>query len=173
MGKLDELAKTIADKTNTQHVAGFDLAGVAGVAFFTTTTDNEAASIAVNPALLASPSLVAASATGQPGDSGNALAIAGLQRAPLIGGATIDTAYSQLVTQIGSDSQQAQQSLSNATSLVDALSNRRMSVSGVSLDEEMANLLKYQRGFQASARALSAMDEMVDQLVNRTGRVGL
>jgi flagellar hook-associated protein 1 FlgK len=173
IGKLDELAKTIADQTNTQHAAGFDLAGVAGVAFFTTTTDNEAASIAVNPALLASPSLVAASATGQPGDSGNALAIAGLQRATLIGGATIDTAYSQLVTQIGSDSQQAQQSLSNATSLVDALSNRRMSVSGVSLDEEMANLLQYQRGFQASARALSAMDEMVDQLVNRTGRVGL
>ena len=90
-----------------------------------------------------------------------------------MGGATIDTAYSQLVTQIGSDSQQAQQNLANATSLVDALTNRRQSVSGVSLDEEMTNLLKFQRGFQASSRVLSAMDEMIDTIISRTGRVGL
>lgn len=177
MAKLNELAKTLADETNNQHVLGRDLTGAVGGTFFTATLGNEAATIAVDPALLAAPSLVAAaslaSLPGQTGDAGNALAIADLQRTALIGGATIDTAYSQLVTQIGSDSQQAQQSLSNASSLVDSLSNRRQSVSGVSLDEEMANLLKYQRGFQASARALSAMDEMIDQLVNRTGRVGL
>ena len=57
--------------------------------------------------------------------------------------------------------------------LADALSSRRDSVSGVSLDEEMTNLLRFQRGFQASSRALNAMDEMLDMLVNRTGRVGL
>jgi flagellar hook-associated protein 1 len=173
MAKLDLLAKTLADQTNTQHALGTDLNGNPGGAFFVTTADNEAASIHVSAALLASPALVAASSTGTAGDSGNALAIADLQGKVLIGGATIDTAYSQLVTQIGSDSQQAQQAFSNASSLVDSLSNRRQSVSGVSLDEEMANLLQYQRGFQASARALSAMDDMIDQLVNRTGRVGL
>ena len=46
-------------------------------------------------------------------------------------------------------------------------------MSGVSLDEEMTNLVKFQRGYQASSRALSAMDEMIDLLINRTGRVGL
>ena len=173
LDKLNQLAATLADQTNAQHALGSDLNGAGGGAFFTTAAGNEAATLAVDPAILADPSLVAASATGQAGDAGNALAIADLQGAALIGGATIDAAYSQLVTQIGSDSQQAQQSNSNATSLVDALTNRRQSVSGVSLDEEMASLLQYQRGFQASARALSAMDEMIDQLVNRTGRVGL
>ncbi len=88
-------------------------------------------------------------------------------------GATIDGTYSSLVTQIGSDSQQAKQNLANASSLVDALENRRQSVSGVSLDEEMTSLLQFQRGFQASARALNAMDQMIDELINRTGRVGL
>jgi len=77
------------------------------------------------------------------------------------------------VTQIGADTQQAQQNLTNQTSLVESLTNRRASVSGVSLDEEMSNLLQFQRGYQASARALTAMDQMIDQLVNRTGEVGL
>ena len=46
-------------------------------------------------------------------------------------------------------------------------------MSGVSLDEEMTNLVRFQRGYQASARALTAMDEMLDTLITRTGRVGL
>jgi flagellar hook-associated protein 1 FlgK len=171
--KLDQLAAGLATATNTQHAAGIDLNGNPGGAFFTVTAGAESATIAVDPTLLASPALVAASTSGQPGDASNALAIAALQRSPLVTGATIDSAYSQFVTQIGADSQQAQQTLANATSLVDSLTNRRMSVSGVSLDEEMADLLRFQRGFQASARALNAMDDAIDQLINRTGRVGL
>jgi len=57
--------------------------------------------------------------------------------------------------------------------LAGSLDDKRQSVSGVSLDEEMTNLVKFQRGYQASSRALSAMDEMIDQLINRTGKVGL
>jgi flagellar hook-associated protein 1 FlgK len=48
-----------------------------------------------------------------------------------------------------------------------------MQTSGVSLDEEMTNLVRFQRGYQASARAMSTFDEMLDGLINRTGRVGL
>ena len=62
---------------------------------------------------------------------------------------------------------------SNAQVLTDAVENRRQSVSGVSLDEEMSNLVRFQRAYQASARAMSTMDEMLDVLINRTGRVGL
>jgi len=173
LAKLNTLASTIASATNTQHALGTDLNGNPGGAFFDVTAGSEAATIAVDPAVLASPSLIAASSNGAVGDSANALAIADLQQGLLIGGATIDQSYSQLVTQIGSDSQQAQQNLTNQTSLVESLTNRRASVSGVSLDEEMSNLLQFQRGFQASARALTAMDQMIDQLVNRTGEVGL
>jgi flagellar hook-associated protein 1 len=77
------------------------------------------------------------------------------------------------VTQVGADVQQSTNQVDTTTALVNALGNQRQSVSGVNLDEEMTNLITFQRGYQASARALSAMDDMLDQLINRTGRVGL
>ncbi len=180
--QLNDIASTLITATNTQHEAGTDVNGnsSSAVPFFTGT---DASSIAVNSSILTNPALIAASsgaatpANPAPGDASNALAIADLQQSLLVGGppatATVDTAYSQLVTKIGADSQQAQQNLANASSLVDSLTNQRSSVSGVSLDEEMAQLLQYQRGFQASARALTAIDSMIDELINRTGKVGM
>jgi flagellar hook-associated protein 1 FlgK len=61
----------------------------------------------------------------------------------------------------------------NAEVLTTAVENRRQSVSGVALDEEMTNLVRFQRAYQASSRAMSTLDEMLDVLINRTGRVGL
>jgi flagellar hook-associated protein 1 len=169
---LDAIASTLITQTNAQHAAGFDLNGNAGVAFFTGT---DASTIGVNSVVAATPALVAASGNGQPGNADGALAMADMQRAAQagLGGATVDTAYSQLVTKIGSDVRDATQANANATTLTGALDDKRQSVSGVSLDEEMTNLVKFQRGYQASARALSAMDEMLDQLITRTGKVGL
>ena len=178
--KLNDIASALITSTNAQHALGTDLNGNAGGAFFSGT---DASSIAVTAAVLANPALVAAAngaatpANPAPGDASNAIKLADIQQSLQLGGppatTTIDQGYSQLVTTIGSDSQQANQNLSNSTALVNALTNRRSSISGVSLDEEMAQLLQYQRGFQASARALTAMDDMVDQLINRTGKVGM
>jgi flagellar hook-associated protein 1 FlgK len=178
---LDTLAATIITQTNAIHGGGPDangvvrpggvgLDGVGGRAFFSG-TDAASMAVAVLPEQVA-----AAAAAGKPGDASNAQLIAGIRAdatlAPLAG-ATIGGAYAQLVTRIGSDSREARRASENATVLTDALENRRQSVSGVSVDEEMTNLVKFQRGYQASARALNAMDEMIDLLINRTGRVGL
>ena len=57
--------------------------------------------------------------------------------------------------------------------LVDSLTNRRESVSGVSLDEEMTNLIRFQKGYSAAARALTTIDDAIELLITRTGRVGL
>jgi flagellar hook-associated protein 1 FlgK len=168
--QLNTIASTLITKTNAQSAAGFDLNGNAGGAFFTGT---DATDIAVNPALVSNPALIAASSTGAVGDAGNALRMADMQTTPTIGAATIDAAYTQLVTQVGADVQQSTNQVDTTTALVNALQNQRQSVSGVNLDEEMTNLITFQRGYQASARALSAMDDMLDQLINRTGRVGL
>jgi flagellar hook-associated protein 1 FlgK len=92
--------------------------------------------------------------------------------ARLRGGST-DQLYQALVAQIGTESQAAVRAQSTAQSLVDSLDDRRQSVAGVSLDEEMTNLIRFQRGYQASARTMTTLDEMLDTLVNRTGRVGL
>ena len=136
---------------------------------FFATGSVDAATIAINPNLVADLTLIAASSVvNAPGNGDQALAIAALR-----GGTSIDTAYASLVTTIGSDSQQAQRNSSNTGVLVDTLQNRRDSVSGVSLDEEMTNLVRFQRGYQAAARALTAMDDMIDQLINRTGKVGM
>ena len=62
---------------------------------------------------------------------------------------------------------------SNLQTTVTAINDQRQSVSGVSLDEEMTNLISFQRGYQASARTLTAMDEMLETLIEHTGTVGL
>jgi len=165
--RLDTLATNLISSVNAAQAAGYTLAGSQTAEPFFTGAD--ASDIAVNPNLLANTDLVAAaSAASSPGDGTNALAIAALR-----GNAAIDGAYQSLVIGIGSDSQDAQRSTDNANVLVDALTNRRDSVIGVSIDEEMTNMIRFQRGYQAAARALTAMDEMLDTLILRTGRVGL
>jgi flagellar hook-associated protein 1 FlgK len=74
---------------------------------------------------------------------------------------------------VGSDEAEAQRLQANAQVLTDSAQDRRESVAGVSMDEEMSNLVTFQRAYQASSRAMSTMDEMLDVLINRTGKVGL
>jgi flagellar hook-associated protein 1 FlgK len=174
--QLDAIAGALITGTNALQAAGYDANGTLGSANASTGlffTGADASNIAVNPVLVATPGLIATSADGTPGDPGNALAMMALRSQALVGGATIDAAYSQLVTQVGANTQEARRTYENAALLTDSLENRRQSISGISLDEEMTNLLRFQRGYQASARALNAMDDMVDLLVNRLGRVGL
>ncbi len=84
-----------------------------------------------------------------------------------------DDLYARLVTRIGTEVADARRGTLNATALADSIEDRRQSTAGVSLDEEMTNLIRFQRGYQAAARAMSTTDAMLDTLINRTGRVGL
>jgi flagellar hook-associated protein 1 FlgK len=86
---------------------------------------------------------------------------------------TTGAQYAAFVRQVGADTSNAQRAQSIAQAAVDSAEDRRQNVMGVSLDEEMANMLKFQRGYQASARAMSSIDDMLDTLINRAGRVGL
>jgi flagellar hook-associated protein 1 len=88
-------------------------------------------------------------------------------------GGSADTAYANLVARLGGESRAASQQEATTQALVDTAQDRRQSASGVSMDEEMTNMVRFQRGYQASARVMSTMDEMLDTLINRTGRVGL
>jgi flagellar hook-associated protein 1 len=117
--------------------------------------------------------VVATSATVQTGSGGASGENDVAQAIARLRGGSTDQLYQALVAQIGTESQAAVSAEATSQSLVDAVENRRQSVAGVSLDEEMTNLIRFQRGYQASARTMSTMDEMLDTLVNRTGRVGL
>ncbi len=60
----------------------------------------------------------------------------------------------------------------NQTVLTAGIDNRRLAVSGVSLDEEMVNMIRFQQAYNASARLITAVDEMLEVLISRTGLVG-
>jgi flagellar hook-associated protein 1 FlgK len=148
---LNEVADDLATSVNALHTA---------TPFFKGTT---AATIAV----AVTPAEVQTSSTGTSGGNDIAQAIAGLR------GGTADQRYAALVAQVGSGVQNAKANQANSQAVVTTLSNERQSVSGVSLDEEMTNLITFQRGYQASARALTTMDETLDTLINHTGVAGL
>jgi flagellar hook-associated protein 1 len=151
--QLDAVAADLVSSVNALHVSTpfFDPAGTT------------AATIAV----VATTATVQTGSGSAPGENDVAQAIARLR-----GGST-DQLYQALVARVGTESQAALRAQSTAQSLSDAVDDRRQSVAGVSLDEEMTNLIRFQRGYQASARTMTTMDEMLDTLVNRTGKVGL
>ncbi len=162
--KLDAVASALASTVNAAHQAGYDLAGNPGGAFFTGTT---AATISV---AITDPKAIAASSTpGGNTDGGTALALAGFSTKA--GGA--DVAYQDMIGTLGSDVQRASQAASVQSAVTTTVNNQQQSVSGVSFDEETTNLLTFQRAYQASARVLTTVDDMLDTLINRTGKVGL
>jgi flagellar hook-associated protein 1 len=154
---LDTIAANLVTSVNSAY----------GGPFFDAGAGPTAATIDVSAALLANPQSLTPG-SGAAGSTDLALAVSKLRD-----GATVDQPYRAFVAKVGSDVREAGRQADNAQVLTDAVENRRQSVSGVSMDEEMSNLVRFQRSYQASARAMSTMDEMLDVLINRTGRVGL
>ena len=172
--QLNTIASNLVTATNALHTTGFDASGNPGVPFFTGT---DAGTITVNAAIQGDPSLVAASNTaGAEGNNEIALAIMRLQTSmvpPLPAGTpNSTTAYSSLVAELGTDNRTARNDMDTQHALGDLLQRRRESLSGVSLDEEAVNLIRYQRAYEAAARVMTTYDEMLDKLINGTGVVG-
>jgi flagellar hook-associated protein 1 len=170
--KLDQLAISIHDAVNVQHAAGFDKNGTAGGLFFSGATITGASQLAVNAAIVANPSLIAASSTaaGAPGDSSNMLALFGIRAASAPTGSTLgssfDDFYGGMVSSMGLAAQTANRDVDTADTVVNTLEDRRSQVSGVSLDEEMTNLVKFQHAYSAAGRAMSTLNDMLDTLVH-------
>jgi flagellar hook-associated protein 1 FlgK len=136
--------------------------GVGGRRFFTGTG---ASDLAVATGVAANPSAVAAGVAGSgPLDGSRALDLAEL--ADDRNGA--DATYRSVVVQLGVDVQTMANRSDIQSRATQALDDARAQVSGVSLDEEMTNLVQFQHAYDAAARFLSAIDEMLDTLVNRT-----
>jgi flagellar hook-associated protein 1 FlgK len=168
-GRLDDLAVALHDDVNAVHTAGFDLSGAAGVSFFSGATITGASQLAVNPAILADGTKIAAagSATAGRGDSSNAIRMVALRNATSAGlGTTFADHYGATISQLGVAAQAATNDKATSDAVVTTLQARRDSTSGVSLDEEMVNLVQYQHAFSAAGRVISTLDSMLDTLVN-------
>jgi flagellar hook-associated protein 1 FlgK len=139
--------------------------GVGGRQFFTGT---DAASLAVSSALEGNPTAVAAgTAAGGALDASVALDLADMGSSPN----GTDAIYRQAIVQLGVDTQTATNRNQIQTSATQSLDNARSQQSGVSIDEEMTNLVEFQHGYDAAARLLTTIDSMLDTLINHTGLV--
>lgn len=176
---LNQLAETLGAQVNALHSGGYGLPttanpnGATGLNFFTFTAGNAAATLQVNSALTVA-DVAASSAGGQPGNSDLAVLLAGLRGAKVMNGGTASMGefYNAQVTALGIEVQSANRNAYHNNLVRKALSDQRESVAGVNLDEEAANLVKFQRAYQAAARVLTAYDELLDRVINGMGLVG-
>jgi flagellar hook-associated protein 1 FlgK len=167
MTQLDQLAAAVATTVNNAHKAGYDLNGNPGVNFFNqpTAVAGAASSMAVSAAVAADGKLVAAAGAPNAGDNQNARALANLQQAALSSGSNPVDAWGSIVYRVGSDSAGAAASQSTHDQIVQQLQGLRDQVSGVSLDEEAGNMLKFQRAYEATAKYFSAIQSSLDTLM--------
>ncbi len=118
---------------------------------------------------------LAASSTqdGIPGNGDNALNMSEVRHdVSLYKWGSPDDFVKSLISNLGVDTQEAIRMRENKTVLLDQVNINRQSVSGVSLDEEMANMIQFQHSFNANSRMITAMDEMIETIISRMGLVG-
>jgi flagellar hook-associated protein 1 len=149
---LDGVATSVANDVNGLQPSGSP--------FFSFNSSDPAASIAV---AVSTPSAITATSSGSTTAGDLAQSIANLS-----GGAP-DQAYAAFVAQVGDTVQSAENTQTTAQAVLSGISNQRQSVSGVSLDQEMANLINYQQAYQASARVMNAMNSAINSLITVAG----
>lgn len=165
---LNNLASQIAADVNGLHESDpgvrdtYDLAGNAGGLFFAAPAGGVTAqNISLDVNVKGLPARIAAGLTTSSGDSSNALAIAQLNTTV----SNYSSSYRTLAAQVGLDVQAAKTVTSQDAAFMKQLQTLRDSNSGVSLDEELAALIKYQRSYQASARLITTATEMMDTVI--------
>lgn len=111
--------------------------------------------------------------SGLPGDGSNALKLAGMRHdVAMFTWGKPDDFFKSLISNLGVDAQEAIRMTDNQQVLINQIDNNRQAISGVSLDEEMANMVKFQHAYNASARMITTIDEMLDKIINGMGIVG-
>lgn len=187
-----EFAKSFAETINAAHGAGYALGATtpSGLDIFGSNGGGtiNAGNIKVNQALLDDPTLLAlGGVSGAKDDNKNAIAMLELRNnksfvsqivySPtskiVLGEGTPEDVIKTMISTLGVDGQEAKRMFNNQQYLAEEIDSFRMSVSGVSQDEEMSNMIKFQHAYNAAARMITTVDEMIDVIINRMGRVGL
>jgi flagellar hook-associated protein 1 FlgK len=167
--QLDGVAANLASAVNAQHVIGYDTAGVHGGQFFASSDGSPVTAsniiVAISTTSLVAASLTVSATGGGTLDGTNADLVA------KVGTSTTgpDQAYRQLIADLGVAGQTADRQAGIQSSLTNAVDSARQAQSGVNVDEEMTNLISYQRAYQAAARVLNTIDSTLDTLINHTG----
>lgn len=175
--QLDVLANELRSAVNSIHRTGTNFKEVMEIDFFNPrSTDPDAPTgafdIALSDLLQESADYVVAGVSGKPGDGALAQQIAALRDQALstLSGRSLSRFYSELAHGIAADAQAYRQSAEIASAVVDQTVQQAEAASGVNLDDEMAQLIQYQRSFQAAAKVLALMDEVAQDLIGMLRR---
>lgn len=163
---LDTLAAGFASAINAANRMGTDLNGNPGVDIFVPPPAGGTGAASTIAVQMTDPSLVAASSDGTPRSNANLANFTAVHDQPIISGQTPTEFYSNLVFNVGTDLSNAQADQQASELVLNQLQDQRGSISGVSLDEEAANMLRYQRAYEAAARVVSTVNEMMEAAVN-------
>lgn len=171
MERLNTLVGGLAEKINEHHKQGHGLDGKEGGDFFDFVSTNPAATILVNPEL-ADYNKIAVSKSGVRGDGEIIKDILALREDRFFEkyhnkaeSLNIDEYYRDLITSLGIEREEARGIAFSQTMLIGQINERRAEISNVSLDEEMADMLKYQHSYIANSRVINAIDEMIETII--------
>jgi flagellar hook-associated protein 1 FlgK len=182
LARLNSLASTLVAKVNEVHQKGMGLDGQTGINFFE--EGGSASNMKLSDEILTSSRNIAAGTTGSASDTSIAREIYQLKEKSIIEftfeeqGVSVSETTSfdaftrSMISKLGIETQEAQNLKGNAEGLKLEVENRRQSVSGVSLDEEFTNMIRFQHAYNAAARQITAVDEMLDKIINGMGLVG-
>ena len=169
--QLNAQAADLAASLNAAHAGGYDLDGLPGTDLLGSSGGPVTASslvvLATDPRKIAA-SAIAPGAGGPALDNGNADAISQLRLSPT----GPDTTYRQMIVQLGVQASVTRRHLDIQGIITAQVDGARESVAGVNIDEEMTNMLSFQHAYAAAGRLITAIDESLDVLINRTGVVG-
>ena len=164
--QLDTLAAGLANAVNQVQTGGYDLNGNPGTNLFNAPPASGTGAAASLSVAITDPSLIAASSDGTPGSNGNAEAMFALSTQGLIQGQSPTDYYSGVVFNVGNASANANAEQSASAQVLQQLNDQRSSVSGVSLDQEAANMMRYQQAYSASAQVITTINEMMQTVIN-------
>lgn len=165
--QLDALASQFATAMNSAQASGYDLNGVPGGPMFSVpATPGAASQIGVT---LTSGAGIAISSDGSTNGTGNLQALLAVQTNPLLGSLSPTDSYASFVQNLGGAASQVNAKLQATTSALQQLKTQQSSTSGVSLDEETTNLIRFQQAYTAAAKVVSTINDLYTVLMNMTG----
>jgi len=163
LSRLDDLASQFASAVNTAQAAGYNQTGSSGQPMFSVSGSHASATVAV---AFSNASGIAASNDGSPNSSGNLQQLLAVQTSSLPSGATPIDAYANLVTAVGFSASSTSTSLSATGLALQQLKMQQASTSGVSIDEESSNLIRYQQAYSAAAHVVSTVNSLFGVIMN-------
>lgn len=166
LSSLDSLAVGLANAFNAANTSGYDLNGNVGGNLFAPPPASGTGAAASMAVAITDPVLLAASSDGSAGSNGNLTNFSAIHDQGLINGQTPSDFYSSLIFGIGDDVSNNSANLQASQLVLQQLQDQRGSISGVSLDQEAANMVQYQRAYEAAARVVDTVNQMLATVIN-------